>query len=797
MPLSQILWRSSLLALLVAGARPGLQAAGPRTPVALLPAQADRAQATLAEASAALGLGPGTGFVPRVVSATPQGRTLARYDQLHAGHRVWGAQAILHLEADGGVRALTRGLEPVAGLEAGPRLSREEAVARALRSLAAKGPLRHAPKVEQVVFPTRHTGGLATRFDRSLKREVLDREMSVLVKAPKAAHVWAYEVKTLLSNPRDGHREVSFIVDGDTGAILRKWDELKGDAPASGTGQSFYRGTVALATTQAGDGTFMLRSPLHGSQPQPYVADQGETWVGLTTCYSYVDLNAGFVGFLPYAGKAANTWGDGTVFPSPWDFQFGGAIFDYSADGAMAYLRGTLTPAGETAAVDAHYGLTTTWDFYKNVFGRNGIDGNGTSTFAIVHDLTQGWFGPSPLQDNAQWSPWYFGMEFGDGTYPEIPMGMKAMTELDITGHELTHGVTEYSAGLIYQGESGAMNEGNSDFFGKMVQAYADGGATGPTIPNFTPGDLGAWEVGRNSTVDFPLRTMYMPSLDGISADGWYDGIQMLDVHFSSGVLNRCLYFLAEGASSNAAAVTYSPYLPSGMAGLGNDKAARIWYKALTEYLLPDATFEEGRSAAIQAAQDLYGAGSPEELAVQNAWAAVNVGSAPGQPARVRVTFPIVHPEGSYLADHTYPTGAFAKVQIFPTRAKVQVSCEVLNTSDKGLTWALATSWEGQEAGRINADGTWTTPNFNFYGDLIPITARSKAAPEQYAKTRLLLMELDADADTDSDAMDLGVLAMAWGLPELPEARMALEGYQVDDFDFVLFSEAFENAWAK
>lgn len=784
---------SSVLALLVAGAS-GAALAAPNRP-ALPAARAAAAQSALAQARTAFSLDGATSFQPRAVLTNPQGRTVARFDQLYAGHRVWGAQALVHIEADGAAKALPRGLQASVVLAGGPRLSREEAVARALKNLNAKGALAAAPKVEQVVFPSRFTGSFATRFDRIRKKEVLDREMSVTAKAPKEPYVWAYEVKTLLSNRQDGHREVAFIVDGNTGAILRKWDEIKGDTPATGTGQSFYRGTLALPTTQAADGTFMLRSTQHGTQPNPYVAAQGETWVGLTTCYSYVDMNLGFLGFQPYAGHATNSWGDGTVFSAPWDYTYGGAFFDVSGDGSTATLRGTLTPVGETAAVDAHYGLAATWDFYRNVFGRDGIDDAGTSTFAIVHDMSYSMFGVAPLIDNAQWSPWYFGMEFGDGSFPDQPGGMKALTELDITGHELTHGVTEYSAGLIYAGESGAMNEGNSDFFGKMVQAYGAGGATGGVVPDFAPGDLAAWEVGHNSTPEFPLRTMYKPSLDGISADGWYDGIQLLDVHFSSGVLNRALYFLAMGASSDAHSLTYSPYLPAGMTGLGNDRAARIWYKALTEYLVPDADYEAGRAAGVQAAQDLYGVGSEEDLAVQRAFAAVNVGSAPGQPVRVRVTFPVVHPVGSYIDLHTW--GGLGKVQFFPTRATVQVSCAVENARNPGLDWSLGTSWEGWEAGRINADGTWTTPNFNFYGDFVPITARSQEAPEQFAKTRLILMEMDTDADTETDAFDLGTMAMAWGLTEVPHTRMALEGYQVDDFDFVLFTEAFTNAWGR
>ena len=785
--------RTPLLALLVAGALGSSLAAAPRPD--LTGARAVQAQAALTRAQAALGLDGATAFQPRSLLTNGQGRTIARFDQMYAGRRVWGAQAVVHLEPEGGAKALPRGIQASVTLEGAPRLTAEEAVARALRNLGARGALAAAPKVEPVVFPTRFTGGIAAKYDRSRNREVLDREMSVTAKAPKAPFVWAYEVKTLLSNRLDGHREVAFIVDGTTGAILRKWDEVKGDAPATGSGQSYYRGTVPLATTQAGDGTYTLRSSAHGTLPNPYVAAQGESWVGLTTCFGMVDMNSGSLGFLPYAGHATNTWGDGTIYPAAWDYLNGGALFDLSPDGSMATLRGTLSTSGETAAVDAHYGLSATWDFYRKVFGRDGIDDAGTSTFAIVHDITYSFAGAAPLVDNAQWSPWYFGMEFGDGTYPDMPGGMKAITELDITGHELTHGVTEYSAGLIYAGESGAMNEGNSDFFGKMVQAYGNGGATGTTVPDFAPGDLAAWEVGHHSMPDHPLRTMYKPSLDGISADGWYDGIQLLDVHFSSGVLNRALYFLAMGASADPGSVTYSPYLPSGMAGLGNDRAARIWYKALTEYLVPDADFEAGRAAGIQAAQDLYGVGSEEDLAVQKAFAAVNVGSAPGEPPRVRVTFPVVHPVGSYIDTHTW--GGLGKVQFFPTRATVQVSCGVENATNPGLEWSLGTSWEGWEAGRINADGTWTTPNFNFYGDFVPITARSLEAPEQFAKTRLILLEMDTDGDTETDALDLGASVMAWGLPEAPHGRMALEGYGVDDFDLVLFTEAFTNAWGK
>jgi hypothetical protein len=288
---------------------------------------------------------------------------------------------------------------------------------------------------------------------------------------------------------------------------------------------------------------------------------------------------------------------------------------------------------------------------------------------------------------------------------------------------------------------------------------------------------------------------MYKPSLDGISADGWYDGMQLLDVHYSSGVLNRCLFFLTSGASSDPASLTYSPYLPGGMAGLGNDTAARIWYKTLTEHLAPDATFDDARAGAIQSADELYGAGSAEETAVMDAWAAVNVGSAPGQPARVRVSFPVINAAGSFLDAHAVPSGILAKVQIFPTRATVQVKCDVANTTNTKLDWALSSPTEGYQAGNINPDGTWTTPAWPFYEDLIAITATSQADSAQFAKGRMLLVELDADTDNETDAIDLGSVAMAWGLPQPPHAALELTGTSVSDWDMVFFGQAFGNAY--
>jgi hypothetical protein len=288
---------------------------------------------------------------------------------------------------------------------------------------------------------------------------------------------------------------------------------------------------------------------------------------------------------------------------------------------------------------------------------------------------------------------------------------------------------------------------------------------------------------------------MYKPSLDGLSPDQWYDGIGVMDVHFSSGPLNRMFYFLCEGASANSADPTYSPYLPGGMAGIGNDNAARIWYKTLTEYLSPDASYESARTAAIQAADDLYGKGSQEEAAVLSAFAAVNVGSAPGQAPRVRISFPVVHPDGSPLGgSNTSPTGILAKVQIFPTRTPVTVSCTVENATNPALSWSLGDATDGETGGVINTDGTWTTPMWTYSTDFLVLKATSQEDPLEYAKGRVFVAELDSDMDTETDAIDLGTVAMACSLPNAPRPA-AFPAGMPGDWNLVWFDEAFRNAW--
>ena len=200
-------------------------------------------------------------------------------------------------------------------------------------------------------------------------------------------------------------------------------------------------------------------------------------------------------------------------------------------------------------------------------------------------------------------------MTYGDGN------SFLTLTSMDVAGHEMTHGVTSREANLTYRGESGGLNESMSDIFGTMAEFYR--GSTGTTIP----ATGGNWTIGEQLRAT-PLRYMYKPSLDGASPDAWSKTLRNLDVHYSSGPMNRCFYFLSQGTGTGNYA---SSYLPGGMTCIGNDKAAKIVYTALRDYMTSSTNYAGAKTACLSAATALgYASGSTEYTAVVNAFKAIN-----------------------------------------------------------------------------------------------------------------------------------------------------------------------------
>jgi Zn-dependent metalloprotease len=255
--------------------------------------------------------------------------------------------------------------------------------------------------------------------------------------------------------------------------------------------------------------------------------------------------------------------------------------------------------------VDAAYGAAATFDYYKNVHGRNGIFNDGKGVQSRVH------YGSNYV--NAFWDGKQ--MTYGDGD--NVVAG--PLVSLDVAAHEMSHGVMSATANLTYSGESGGLNEANSDIMGTEVE-----------FANSNANDPGDYLIGEEIMKDRPaLRYMDKPSKDGNSADCWSSDVGNLDVHYSSGVANHFAYLLAEGSGAKTVnGVSYDSPTCNGstVTGIGRDKLGKIWFRAVTVYMTSSTNYAGARTATLNAAKDLYGAGSAEYNAVAAAWSAVTVG---------------------------------------------------------------------------------------------------------------------------------------------------------------------------
>ncbi|MFG2632828.1 M4 family metallopeptidase [Streptomyces sp. NPDC048362] len=356
------------------------------------------------------------------------------------------------------------------------------------------------------------------------------------------------------------------LTDARTGARIDAWDSIE---TATGDGASLYSGQVPLESTQSG-ASYQLKDPTRGNTYTGDAANKTDLCI-FGICISRAPATL--------FTDADNHWGTGS------------------------------TADRSSAAVDAQYGTNETWDYYKNVQGRNGIAGDGKGSYNRVH------YGSN--YNNAFWDDSCFCMTYGDGDGTTFG----PLVALDVAGHEMTHGVTSKTAALTYSGESGGLNEATSDILGTMVEWYANNSSD--------PGDyLIGEKIVKPGFGKAALRFMDKPSRDGSSADYWSSSVGNLDVHYSSGVANHFAYLLAEGSGAktvNGVAYDSPTYDGSTVTGIGHDKVGRIWYRALTVYMTSSTNYQGARTATLSAAKDLYGAGSTEYNAVAAAWSAVNV----------------------------------------------------------------------------------------------------------------------------------------------------------------------------
>ncbi len=261
----------------------------------------------------------------------------------------------------------------------------------------------------------------------------------------------------------------------------------------------------------------------------------------------------------------------------------------------------------QTVGVDAQFGAAKTWDYFKLVHFRNGIRNDSVGALSRVH------YGSG--YNNAFWSDSCFCMTYGDGD----GVNFYPFPSLDVAGHEMVHGVTSATANLRYSGESGGLNEATSDIFGAMVEFAA--------ANSQDPAD---YDIGEKIfKLGGAIRYMYRPSKDGASRDCYSKTLKALDVHYSSGPANHFFYLLAEGSEPRLPGDPYAVGSPtcdnSAQPGIGRSAAEKIWYRALTVYMTSRTAYAGARTATLNAATDLFGAGSAQRNAVAAAWTAVNV----------------------------------------------------------------------------------------------------------------------------------------------------------------------------
>ena len=588
--------RKTLLAASIAAAVPMMAIAAPQAnplmapPISLAsPQEIASLVAKLATSASSRGLSADYSFQVAAQHPGEAGTKITRANHTYKGLRVFGSESVVVTNAAGdivsesvsdrrpgssGTHMLAASADTVAAataVDTTPTLSATDAIALAVKSVAPSGVHRWAPSAELLIYPVMKTVRVAAAVNKpEAALNAVDMEDVV------DHYELAYLVHTRMA---DNHKLVynDTVVNAKTGAIIAQWKALE---TVVGVGNSQYNGQVPIQTSLSGS-TYKMLDSTRGT---------GGTYGGMAitdAAHSSADSpNAGSI----YT-SSSNTWGDGKQYID------GGS--DTNAN-------------GQTAAVNALWGLMNTYDAMLNVLGWHSLDGNNTATYIAAHVDND--------YDNAFYDDSCKCMYIGDGSQ------FYSLGSIDVIGHEMSHGVTASTSNLTYTGESGGLNESNSDIGGEMVEAYARNGGTGNVVPSGND-----WMMGKEiSKSGQPLRWMWKPSKDGSSPDAWSSTLKNLDVHYTSGPNNRMFYFLSQGSNASSSSEMYSKYLvksPAAMTGIGNDHAWRIWFRANTTKFTASTNYADARTKVLAAATELYGANSKEAIAVQRAYAAINVGA--------------------------------------------------------------------------------------------------------------------------------------------------------------------------
>jgi bacillolysin len=489
-----------------------------------------------------------------------------RYGQQYNGVPVWNRDLYIHLDASGEPYIINGTYEPTPkNIITTPSISNPYSIILAIADLKTQG--KWAPissDVAQVLGSSEPTAKL-----------VLYPNSGVLQ--------LAYEVN-ITANLLESYL---YLIDATTGDILTKINRSCSVVPVDPKAAPITAGHFVGANNNP---------PL---QPQSGFTDaSGIDLNGVTQSirtYQHTDGKYYAIWDLPSFNAGASTLPDQ---PS------GGAITltlnnqDYTQNASLFHNTSSDNTWSDPVVVSAHHNMLVTYNYYSNTFQRKAIDNNNGLITSIIH-VTQNGAG----MDNAFWSFAGKVMIYGDGNVEFKPLA----GGIDVAGHEMTHGVISSTCDLVYQFQSGALNESLADVFGIMVDTRTLTVGKDIMLPGKGTCLRDLADPHNPSGLSHQPAQMSEYVNDDANTDNG-------GVHTNSGIPNRACAIL--------------------VTQLGRDKVQKMYYRAMTVYLTRSSQFTDERIAVQSAAKDLFGATSAEFNAVGPAFDSVGItgpGSNPNQ----------------------------------------------------------------------------------------------------------------------------------------------------------------------
>jgi len=481
-----------------------------------------------------------------------------RIAHYYKGVKIWNDEAVVHINLNSQSIYFTNGkIKNIEGeLDVAASVSAEHAIAKAKEDIDQQSAIKKSSNTFEWESERKSVPQLVIYYSEDL--------------AIAPTLVWQFSMFPSLIDRWE------YFVNAKTGAILHKYQNIC----------KFHHGTEGCHHEDT-EQRLMADGPEVGS---------GKDLLGVTrTVNSY---KVGSTNYLIDASKSMFKLSSSSLPDNPV-----GAIWTLDAfntspnENNFRYdnIKSSTKDFAHAGGISAHYNASVAFDYYKNTFSRNSIDGKGGTIISLVNVADDGGVG----MDNAFWNG--EAMFYGNGASAFFPLARG----LDVAGHEMTHGVVQSTANLEYQGESGALNESFADIFGAMI-------------------DRDDWRMGEDvvRTSAFPsgaLRDLSNPHNGGTSLNspGYqpahyserYTGTQDNGgVHINSGIPNFAFFKFANDAN------------------VGKTKAEQVFYRALSVYLVKSSKFLDLRAAVVQSVKDL-GYGSTVEAAANNAFTAVGIGS--------------------------------------------------------------------------------------------------------------------------------------------------------------------------